>query len=67
MTDTERCSVWVDTESTSGVGWFRIADDIHRGVAAEMLLVLTVPVEIMPAHATGADLARKLRGRGDPR
>jgi hypothetical protein len=61
MSDMQRCSVWVDTrEAGPGIGWFRIADDVHPGVASEIVLALSVPAEILPAHATGAELARKL-------
>lgn len=56
----ERCSVWVDTGAGPGIGWFRIADDVHPGVASELVLALSVPAEILPAHATGAEVARKL-------
>lgn len=62
--DTERCSVWVDTASTTGVGWFRIADDTTRGFATEIVMALTVPAEIMPARATNTDLMRMLKRRG---
>lgn len=62
--DTERCSVWVDTASTTGVGWFRIGDDMPHGVATEIVLALTVPAEIMPARATNTDLMRMLKRRG---
>jgi len=67
VSDTERCSVWVDTETTSGVGWFRIADDVPHDVATEIVVALSVPAEILPAKATNADLMRRLLNRGDSR